>query len=266
MPIDIRNNKKDQDKESSSKLIMDYPEKNQKPIKRTSSILSPPDSDQQQKKQNTQTVNMLTSHKLSNDAADQANTSDTSAISTMTQDTIKDAIAPIISEIQLLKESVHSDYNKLHADYVELQESIASRLSEIAEKLSLKIDANTEKISQVINENQLLCRENASLKERITKIESNQVRNNIIISGIPEGKWEPYDTTVARMYDTIATAFSSGDIDQALDEAKQIEIVCCNRIGRYQMGNIDQSPQPCVIMLTRRKLCNTKKICLVAFI
>ena len=42
--------------------------------------------------------------------------------------------------------------------------------------------------------------------------------------------------TVARIYDTIATAFSSSDIDRALDEAKQIEIVCCNRIGRYQMG------------------------------
>ena len=112
---------------------MDYLEKNQKPIKRTSSILSPPDSDQQQKKQNTRTVNMPTSHKLSDDVADQANTLDTSTISTTTQDTIKDAIAPIISEIQLLKESVHSDYNKLHADYVELQESIASRSNEIAE-------------------------------------------------------------------------------------------------------------------------------------
>ena len=198
--------------------------------------MSQPDSDQQQKKQNTQTVNMLTSHKLSNNAADQTNTLDTSVVSTTTQDTIKDAIAPIINEIQLLRESVHSDYNKLHADYVKLQESIASRSSEIAEKLSLKIDVNTEKISQLINENKLLRRENASLKERITKFESNQVRNNIIISGIPEGKWEPYDTTVARLYDTIATAFSSGDIDRALEEARQIEIVCCNRIGRYQMG------------------------------
>ena len=98
-------------------------------------------------------------------------------------------------------------------DYVELKESITTRLSEIAEKLNLKIDANTEKISQMINENKLLHRENASLKDQITKIESNQVRKNIIISRIPESKWEPYDTTVARIHDTIAAAFSSGDID-----------------------------------------------------
>ena len=236
MPIDIKNKEKDRDKESSSKLITDYLEKNQKPIKRSSSILSPPESDQQQKKQNTRTVNMLTSQISSDNAADQTNILDTSAVSTATQDTIRDAIAPIINEIQLLRESVHSDYNKLHADYVELQESITSRSGEIAEKLNQKIEVNTGKISEVIHENKLLRRENASLKERISKIESNQVRNNIIISGIPEGKWETYDTTVSRIYDTIATAFSSGDIDRALEEARQIEIVCCNRIGRYQMG------------------------------
>ena len=215
---------------------MDYLEKNQKPTKRSSSILSPPESDQQQKKQNTRTVNMLTSQIPSDDAGDQINILDTSVVSTVTQDTIRDAIAPIISEIQLLRESAHSDYNKLHADYVELQESITSRSEEIAEKLNQKIEANTGKISQVIHENKLLCRENATLKEQLSKIESNQVRNNIIISGILEGKWETYDTTVARIYDTIATAFSSGDIDQALEEARQIEIVCCNHIGRYQMG------------------------------
>ena len=198
--------------------------------------MSPPDSNQQQKKQNTRIANMLASHKSSDIAADQENTLDTSAVPSMTQDTIKDAIAPIISEIQLLRESVHSDYNKLHTDYVELKESITTRSNEIAEKLNLKTDANTEKNSQMINENKRLRRENASLKDRISKIESNQVRNNIIISRIPESKWEPYNTTVARIHDTIAAAFSSGHIDQALEEARQIEIVCCNRIGRYQMG------------------------------
>ena len=109
---------------------------------------------------------MLTSHKSSVDiAADQGNTQDMSTVPSMTQDTIKDAIAPIISEIQLLRESVHSDYNKLHTDYVELKESITTKSNEIAEKLNLKIDANTEKISQMIDENKLLRRENASLKD-----------------------------------------------------------------------------------------------------
>ena len=216
---------------------MDYLEKNQKAIKRTSSTLSPPDSTQQLKKQNTQTANMSTIQKSSEDvAADKGNTQDMSTVPSVTQVTIKDAIAPIISEIQLLRESVHSDYNKLHTDYVELKESITIKSNEVAEKLNLKIDVNTEKISQMMDENRLLHKENASLKDRISKIESNQVRNNIIISGIPESKWEPYNTTVARIHDTIAAAFSSGDIDQALEEARSIKIICCNHIGRYQMG------------------------------
>ena len=108
---------------------------------------------------------MLTSQIPSDDVGDQINILDTSVVSTVTQDTIRDAITPIISEIQLLRESVHSDYNKLHADYVELQESITSRSGEIAEKLNQNIEANSGKISQVIHENKLLHRENATLKE-----------------------------------------------------------------------------------------------------
>ena len=124
---------------------------------------------------------MSTIQKTSEDvAADQGKTQDMSMVPSVTQVTIKDAIAPIISEIQLLRESVHSDYNKLHTDYVELKESITTKSNEVAEKLNLKIDANIEKISQMIDENRLLCRENASLKEQISKIKSNQVRNNII--------------------------------------------------------------------------------------
>ena len=114
--------------------------------------MSPPELDQQQKKQNIRTVNMSTSQTLSDEADDQINISDTSVVSKSTQDTIKDAIAPIISEIQLLRESVHSDYNKLHADYVELQESITSKSGEIAEKLNDKIEVKAGKISQVIQE------------------------------------------------------------------------------------------------------------------
>ena len=71
---------------------------------------------------------------------------------------------------------------------------------------------------------------------------------------MPEGKWETYDATVARIYDTIATAFSSSDIDRALEEARQIEIVCCNRIGRYQMGKHRS------ISVTLRNYANKEKI------
>ena len=79
--------------------------------------------------------------------------------------------------------------------------------------------------------NRSLCKENASLKDRVSRIETSQIRNNIIISSVPESKWEPYDTMVSRVHDTIAAAISTGDIDLALEDEKKMEVVCCSRIG-----------------------------------
>ena len=45
-------------------------------------------------------------------------------------------IAPILNEIQLLHETVHSDYKKLHIDYAELKESITQKSSDVAENLT----------------------------------------------------------------------------------------------------------------------------------
>ena len=191
MSTDIKNKEKQREKEAGTKLITDYLDKTQKAFKRPSSILSPPDSIQQPKKQITRITKMPTGQSMNDEAGTECRgMDDKTSTTTVVPDTIKDAIAPIISEIQLLRESVHSDYKKLHTDYLELKESISTKSNEVAEKLNSKININTEKISQMINENKLLRKENISLRERITKIESNQVKNNII-SGIPENKWEP---------------------------------------------------------------------------
>ena len=198
MSTDIKNKEKEQGKETGIKLITDYLDKTQKAPKRPSSILSPPDFTQQSKKQITRITKMPVGQSTNDEAGIKcSNMENETSTTTAVPDTIKDAIAPIISEIQLLQESVHSDFKKLHTDYLELKESISTKLNEVVEKLNSKIDINTEKVSQMINENKQLCKENISLRERIMKIESDQVKNNIIISGIPESKWEPYETTVA---------------------------------------------------------------------
>ena len=49
MPTDIKNKEKEREKESGTKLITDYLDKNQKAIKRPSSTLSPPDANQHSK-------------------------------------------------------------------------------------------------------------------------------------------------------------------------------------------------------------------------
>ena len=66
-------------------------------------------------------------------------------------------------------------------------------------------------------------------------IETQQLKNNIIINGVAEVKWEPYEITKTRVYETLASALSKGDLMASMDEAMKIEIIGCNRIGRYQM-------------------------------
>ena len=66
-----------------------------------------------------------------------------------------------------------------------------------------------------------------------------QLSNNILISGIPEQKWELYEATKQRIYDTFASAMSNvnpNNADTALREATTIEISYCSRIGKYRLG------------------------------
>ena len=51
-------------------------------------------------------------------------------------------------------------------------------------------------MDQITDENRKLRNENNKLLKRIQKIESQQLSNNVIISGITEGLSENYDTTV----------------------------------------------------------------------
>ena len=43
--------------------------------------------------------------------------------------------------------------------------------------------------------NQILKKENEHLKTRLDHIEQSQLSNNVIHTGIPEGPYEPYNTT-----------------------------------------------------------------------
>ena len=73
----------------------------------------------------------------------------------------------------------------------------------------------------------------------MSQIEQNQLKNNVIITGIPEQQWETYNTTKQRVQDTIANALKSSS-----DEERQVntvttqdtEITYCTRVGRYHPG------------------------------
>ena len=53
------------------------------------------------------------------------------------------------------------------------------------------------------------------------------MKNNIINNGVAETKWEPYEITKTRVYETISSTLLRGDLIASMEEAKKIDLVCC---------------------------------------
>ena len=143
---------------------------------------------------------------------------------------LQQALGPLVAEFKLLRESV----NTVHTDYKDLKQVISKQKEEIKHELIDKIDKNTTKLVEISQENRILCKENESLKSRLDRIEQNQLSNNVIITGIPEGPYKQYGITKLRVQEMIAVTIDSGDREDDLTKAKEIDITSCNRVGRYK--------------------------------
>ena len=106
----------------------------------------------------------------------------------------------------------------------------------------------SSKLAEVAEENKQLHKKNTVLKDRIVKIELNQLGNNVIITGMQEQHWENYETTKERVYDTIAAAMGE-DVSTTLETARKVQITCCNRVGCYQVNK----PRPISITFECRE-------------
>ena len=69
------------------------------------------------------------------------------------------------------------------------------------------------------------------------RIEQNQLTNNVILTGIPEGPYEQYSITKLRVQEMIAHTIGSGDVNDDLEKAKAIEITRCSRVGKFRHNN-----------------------------
>ena len=143
---------------------------------------------------------------------------------------LQQALGPLVAKFKLLRESV----NTVHTNYKDLKQVISKQKEEIKHELIDKIDRNTTKLVEISQENRILCKENESLKSRLDHIKQNQLSNNVIITGIPEGPYEQYGITKLRVQEMIAVTIDSGDREDDLTKAKEIDITSCNRVGRYK--------------------------------
>ena len=81
-------------------------------------------------------------------------------------------IGPLIAEVKLLWELVHSDYKELKncmsnqkTELGKLEESILTSQRECKSQLTSKIEKNSEDIQALVNEDRQLRKENMNLKE-----------------------------------------------------------------------------------------------------
>ena len=197
-------------------------------VKRMSSQLSPADDDQQTKKQNTNAN--IDEHVSSTNYAQ--------------------LLDPLLSQFKSLRESVENKVGSLEQAIQQQRKEMAEELhkietsliqhkEELTQQFKNDIQENKDNISHLVIENTSLKKENATLKERLNQIEQNQLKNNVIITGIPEQPWETYNTTKQRVIDTIASAVkSNSDKERQVNSAvaQNTEITYCTRIGRYRPG------------------------------
>ena len=143
-------------KDKSTHLITDYiNSKANATLKHPSSTLSPPETAQDQKKPN---IELEDKPEMDVQSVNMSTTGSADPTPTI----MKSVLAPILSEIQQQRETVHSDHKKLHSDYARLEDAITKKLADIEMTLTSKVNDNTEKITSITAENVQLKKEKHS--------------------------------------------------------------------------------------------------------
>ena len=130
---------------------------------------------------------------------------------------LKGALTPLVNELKLPRESMDSKYDKLEAKYTnlesaisqqkhdvtseicKLEQSLATEWADVNQILAKKMDTNTKKLGEIMEENRLLHRECNKLQEHLSKFESIWLNNNVILTGLSEQPWEDYKITKQRV-------------------------------------------------------------------
>ena len=158
---------------------------------------------------------------------------------------IAEVTQPLLTELKLLRESVDSKYSKLEeaitsqrqevTEEIHRLESSIMKQSDVANtELLHKINSNQEMINKVLIRNHSLEKENMALKERLDKIEMNQLSSNVIITGVAEQTWETYEHTKQRVLDTVVASLGKTKNTTEIEVARNTNISYCTRLGKQQ--------------------------------
>ena len=154
-----------------------------------------------------------------------------------------DITQPLLTELKLLRESVDTRCSKLEEAITSQRQEVTEEIHRLESSLMKQKDmANTELlhrtnsnheiINSVLKRNNILEKENMVLKERLDKIEMNQLSNNVIITGVAEQTWETYKHTKQRVIDTVVMSLGRTGNTFKIEAAKGTDISYCTRLGK----------------------------------
>ena len=90
----------------------------------------------------------------------------------------------------------------------------------MSKTITKKLEDNTEKLGEVIEDNKYLRRECNKLHDRLTRLETNQLNNNVILTELVEQPWEDYKITKQRVIDTIVAALKPSEGDKCIGSSE----------------------------------------------
>ena len=89
------------------------------------------------------------------------------------------------SRVSRLEAAISKQEDKLSEELQRLEDTLSRNTSEATAEIEKSVTKNRLDIAAVLHENKLLRKENDELKDRISRIESTQLCNNVILTGIP---------------------------------------------------------------------------------
>ena len=120
-----------------------------------------------------------------------------------------------------------------------LEQTLTTQSTDLSKKFQSQMENQIKEISKLKEENRSLKKENNYLTKCINKIESTQLSNNIVVTGISEQPWEKYEMTKQHIHEMIATALSNSNsksIEENTSDANNMEISYCNCVGVFKLN------------------------------
>ena len=148
------------------------------------------------------------------------------------RETFDDQFTKLDDKYTKLEIVITSQKKEMSEELNKLQDSISNQKVVITTSVNEKIDKSEAKIEKILQENISLKKSNAALQERLSRIETSQLDNNVILTGIQEQQWEKFEITRQRVIDVIAEALHGTEGENALLKAQQVSIAKCRRIGK----------------------------------